>query len=39
VLFLGAGGVAWFLAIRRRQRATAADRILDHDSGTDPPLS
>ena len=38
-LFLGAGGVAWFLAIRRRQRTTAADRILDDDSGTDPPLS
>ena len=38
-LFLGAGGIAWFLAIRRRQRTTAADRILDDDSGTDPPLS
>jgi cytochrome c-type biogenesis protein CcmH len=38
-LFLGAGGIGWFLAIRRRQRATAADRILDDDSGTDPPLS
>jgi len=38
-LFLGAGGIAWFLAIRRRQRTIAADRILDDDSGTDPPLS
>jgi cytochrome c-type biogenesis protein CcmH len=38
-LFLGAGGIGWFLAIRRRQRTTAADRILDDDSGTDPPLS
>lgn len=38
-LFLGASGVAWFLAIRRRQHKTAADRILDDDSGTDPPLS
>ena len=37
-LFLGVGGIAWFLTIRRRQRKTAADRILDGDSGTDPPL-
>jgi len=38
-LFLGTGGIAWFLAIRRRQRTTAGDRILDGDSGTDPPFS
>jgi cytochrome c-type biogenesis protein CcmH len=38
-LFLGAGGITWFLTIRRRQRATAADRILDDYSRTDPPLS
>jgi cytochrome c-type biogenesis protein CcmH len=38
-LFLGVGGITWFLTIRRRQRATAADRILDDDSRTDPPLS
>ena len=38
-LFLGVGGITWFLTIRRRQRTTAADRILDGDSGTDPPLS
>jgi cytochrome c-type biogenesis protein CcmH len=38
-LFLGVGGITWFLTIRWRQRATAADRILDDDSRTDPPLS
>lgn len=38
-LFLGVGGIAWFLTIRRRQRTIAADANLDGDSGTDPPLS
>jgi cytochrome c-type biogenesis protein CcmH len=38
-LFLGVGGIAWFVAIRRRQRTTAAAPNLDGSSGTDPPLS
>lgn len=38
-LFLGVGGIAWFLAVRRRQRTTGADANLDGGSGADPPLS
>jgi cytochrome c-type biogenesis protein CcmH len=38
-LFLGAGGITWFLTIRRRQRASRADRTDDSRGAAAAPFS
>jgi cytochrome c-type biogenesis protein CcmH len=38
-LFLGAGGITWFLTIRRRQRASRADRTGDSRGAAAAPVS